>query len=62
MASPTVKIVKMRLPYNSETSATAGTFSKAVSDAIGSAEAAKTHTSYFKAGSYVFAVIEIFTS
>ena len=51
----TTKIVKMRLPKDAETSATAGTYAKAVNDAIG-AGTVQSITSC-KAGSYIVTTI-----
>lgn len=62
MASPTVKIVKMKLPKDGETSGTAGTYAKAVSDAIGNTAAALTHTESVKTGAYIVTTIYIFAA
>jgi hypothetical protein len=51
----TTKIVKMKLPKNGETSGTAGTFAKAVNDAIGADTIESVSTC--KAGSYIIATI-----
>jgi hypothetical protein len=53
--APTVKVVKARLPKNSETSATSGSYSKAVSDAVGAGTIIGFSTT--KAGSYIIATI-----
>jgi len=53
----TTKIVKMRLPRNGETSGTAGTFAKAVNDAIGAGTVESVST--VKTGSYIIATIII---
>lgn len=55
------KIVKMRIPQNGETSATAGTFAKAVTDAIGATTAANTKVTVTRAGRYVIATIMLFS-
>lgn len=62
MASPTVKIVKMRIPKNGETSAVNGSYAKAVSDAIGNTTAALTHTESVKTGAYIVTTIYIFAA
>lgn len=62
MASPTVKIVKMRFPKNGEVSTTAGSYAKAVSDAIGNTAAALTHTESVKSGSYIITTIYLFAA
>jgi hypothetical protein len=62
MASPTVKIVKMRFPKNAETSGTAGTYAKAVSDAIGNTTAALTRVDSVKSGSYIITTIYLFAA
>jgi len=49
------KIVKMRLPKNGETSASAGTFAKAITDAVGAGTVDAVSTC--KAGSWIIATI-----
>ena len=53
-------IVKMKLPQNGETSATAGTFAKAVNDIIGATAAANIFVSTTRAGRYIIATIVLF--
>lgn len=62
MASPTVKIIKMRLPINGEVSTTAGSYAKAVSDAVGNTAAALTQIDTVKAGSYIIATVTLFAA
>jgi hypothetical protein len=62
MASPTVKVVKMRIPKNEEISTTAGTYAKAVSDAIGNTAAALTKVDSVKSGSYLITTIYLFAA
>lgn len=62
MASPTVKIVKMKKVVDGETSATSGSFAKAVSDAIGNTTAALTQVCVSKEGQYQVATILIFAA
>jgi hypothetical protein len=52
----TTTIVKMKLPKNGETSATAGTFAKAVNDVTTGAATVES-VSTCKAGSYIIATI-----
>ena len=62
MASPTVKIVKMRTPQNGELSSVSGSFAKAISDAIGNTTAALTHVAVSKSGAYQVATIILFAA
>ena len=62
MASPTVKIVKLRAPQNGETSAATGSFAKAISDAIGNTTAALTQVAVSKSGAYQVATIILFAA
>jgi len=62
MTSPTVKIVKTRIPINGETSAIAGSYAKSVSDAIGNTTAALTKIDSVKAGSYIVTTIYLFAA
>ena len=50
----------MELPKNGETSATAGTFAKAVNDVIGATAAANIFITTCRAGRYIIATIVLF--
>jgi hypothetical protein len=56
MASTTI-IVKKRIPHNGETSALAGSYAKAVNDAV--AGAATIDIASVKSGSYIITTIHI---
>ena len=55
-----VKIVKMRIPKDGETSAVANSYSAAVNTAIGATAAANIFVSTTRAGRYLIATIVLF--
>jgi hypothetical protein len=62
MASPTVKIIKMRIPKTGETSSDSGSYAKACSDAIGNTTAALTKTDSVRMGDYMVTTIYLFSA